>query len=72
MTVEFLHWYEILQCIPTEWKQKLHRNTFSFDSDWLYRESVKMSLSNNTIPGLDTSTKRIYRSFVQSKFNPPA
>ena len=26
--VEFLHWYRILQCIPTEWKQKQHRDTF--------------------------------------------
>ena len=57
--VELLHWYGILQCIPTEWKQKLHRDTFSIDSDLLYRESIKISLSNNAVPVLDTSTKSI-------------
>ena len=69
--VEFLHWYGILQCIHTEWKQKLHRDTFLLDGDQLYRESIKISLSNNTIPVLDSSTKSIYRSLVQSKFKPP-
>ena len=66
--VEFLHWYGLLQCIPTEWKQKLHRDTFSLDSD---RESIKISWSNNAVPVSDTSTKSIYRSLVQSKFMPP-
>ena len=60
--VEFLHWYGILQCMLTEWKQKLHCHTFSLDSDWLYRESIKISLGNNAIPVLDTSTKSIYLS----------
>ena len=69
--VKFLHWYGILQCIPTEWKQKLHRDTFSLDSDRLYKESIKISLSNNAVPVLDTSTKGIYSSLVQSKFKPP-
>ena len=69
--VEFLHWYGILQCRPTDWKQKLHSDTFSLDSDRLYRESIKISLSNNAVPVLDTSTKSIYGSLVQSKFKPP-
>ena len=69
--VEFLHWYRLLQSIPTEWKQKLHCDTFSLDSDRLYRESIKISLSNNAVPVLDTSTKSIYRSLVQCKFKPP-
>ena len=69
--VEFLHWYGILQCVPTEWKQKLHRDTFSLDSDRLYRESIKISLSNNVAPVLDTLIKIIYSSLVQSKFKPP-
>ena len=69
--VEFLDWYGLLQCIPTEWKQKLHRDTSSLDSDRLYRESIKIPLSNNAVPLLDTSSKSIYRSLVQSKFKPP-
>ena len=64
--VEFSHWYGILQCIPTAWKQKLHRDPFSLDGDRLYRESIKISMSNNTVPVVDTSTKSIYRSLVQS------
>ena len=66
--VEFLHWYGLLQCIPTEWKQKLHRDTFSRDSNRLYRER---RYKNNTVQVLDTSRKSIYRSLVQSKFKPP-
>ena len=69
--VEFLHWYGILQCILTEWKQKLYRDTFSLDNDQLYRESLKISLSNNAVPVLDSSPKNIYRSLVQSKFKSP-
>ena len=73
--VEFLHWYGILQCIPTEWKQKLHGDAFSLDSDRLYRESIRISLCNSAVPVLETSTKSIYSSLnlslVQSKFKPP-
>ena len=35
------------------------------------KESLKISLSNNVVPVLDTSTKSIYGSLVQSKFKPP-
>ena len=68
---EFLHWYGHLQCIPIEWKQKLHRDTFSLDSYWLYRESIKIFWSNNAVPVLDTSIKSMYRSLVQSEFKLP-
>ena len=33
-------------------------------------ESIKISLSNNAVPVLDTSTKSTDRSLVQSKFKP--
>ena len=69
--VEFLHWHEILRCVPTQWKQKMHSDTFSLDKDHLYTESIKISFSNNAVPVLDTSTKSIYSSLVQSKFKPP-
>ena len=65
--VALLHGQRVLQCIPSEWKQKMHRGTLSLDSGQLYRESIQISLGSNAVPLLDTSTKSIYRSLVQSK-----
>ena len=70
--VELLYWYGLLQCIPTEWMQKLHCDTFPLVSDQLYRESRKYRniFEQQHYPSLDTSTKSIYKSLLQSKFKP--